>query len=100
MHFKTNGQDNPIAVIDEYELHNLLCTAQQTFLSQIIEEGSELEEIMLDTCGMVSKYEIVPKKPELFSAPLARAWEDRLSMLITLMQLLDSRIHTDAEYTC
>jgi len=100
MHFKTNGQDNPIAVIDEYELHNLLCTAQQTFLSQIILEGSELEEEMLDNCGMVSKYEIVPQKPELFSDNLCRAWEDRLRCLITLMALLDGKIHEDAEYTC
>ena len=101
MKFIENGMKNPIAVINEYELHDLLASSQQVLLESMIEPtDEETLAILYDECGLVERFKIVPKDGEKFTAELVERWEAKLYELVRMLQRMDGEIHVDAEYTC
>ena len=82
MKFIENGMRNPIAVINEYELHDLLASAQQVLLESMIDPKDEETLAMLyDECGIVERFKIEPKDGEKFTKELVEKWEGKLYKL-------------------
>jgi len=101
MHFIEQGMKNPIAVIDEFTLHDLLASSQQVLLESIIpEHDEETLAILHDECGIVERFKIVPTEPDKFTPELVAKWEQKLYELVRMLQVMDGEIHEDAEYTC
>ena len=91
---------DPIAVLNEYDVHNILCVARQALLRECSLDDDEAKAIMSDQCGCVDHIMIVPKRPELFTSTMIAQWESRMNELFDLIVKLDGLIHEDAEYTC
>lgn len=98
------GQD-PIAVINEFDLHNLLCAGVQLLLSECIVEDDQVTKDILDDygpgcSGCVSGIKIVPMHPDKFEQCYINRWEPLIAGLFSQIRMMDGQIHEDAEYTC
>lgn len=89
MEIKTTKDGLKIAYMDEFELHDLLCAAQQALLNK----GSDA------IGGGIDEIQIVPKEQD-FTQDLVHKWNKRMTKLFQLLGELDTDIHDDAEYTC
>ena len=89
MEIKTTEEGLKIAYMNEFELHDLLCAAQQVLLNKAGDTvGGGIDEI-----------QIVPQEQH-FTEDLVHKWNGRMTKLFQLLGDLDTDIHDDAEYTC
>ena len=82
------AMDN-VVYMDEHELHDLLCSAQQVLLEGL--QGA-IE-------GGVDEVRIVPTDPR-FTDELTFKWSHLMTQLLQQIGNLDGEFHDDAEYTC
>jgi hypothetical protein len=77
--------------LDEFEMHDLLCTLGQEIARRL---GVEDE----DSLG---GFKIVPTDKEgRFTSELVTKWEQKLNDLLKQIYANDSEFHVDAEFTC
>jgi len=76
-------------VLDEYELHNVLCGMYQEMARSF---GIEDE----DSLGGF----IIEPRDERFTAELKSKWEGRMNDLLRTFSKNDAEYHEDAEFTC
>ena len=102
---KDPGND-PIAVLDEFDVHNILCVGVQLLLTECLPDlDDDVTKSLLDDygdglSGCISKIVIEPEHPDKFNQGLVNKWDQLLTALFGQVRLLDGVLHEDAEYTC
>lgn len=91
---------DPIAVLDEFDLHQILCVGRQALLMECKPETVTDGLIMDEQCGCIDGIRIEPKHPDKFTPTMIAHWERHINDLFRTIQKLDGLIHEDAEYTC
>ena len=94
-----DGND-PDVELTEYNAHDLLASAIQCLLSEVIPVDSVEREELVECAGCIGQIKIRPLDRDKFAPELVTKWERKLNELVQLLRSMDNEYHEDADYTC
>lgn len=82
-------------VLDEYDIHNLIACAFSNILSEVCDIDTFYEMYTADAIIIEPK-----NKYNELDDHFVSEWSEAINGLLDNLQMLDSKIHNEAEYTC
>ena len=100
MRFVEQKDKAPIAVLNEFDVHHMLCVGRQMLILECEADDDAAQIVIDEHGGSFDRIVIEPCRPERFTKSMIKQWEQHMNKLFETMQELDRLIHVDAEYTC